>query len=178
MHLDIPGYSKYYLDTEDNKVYNKKTGHQMGECTQYNRYGKHPVSVLSLIDDNGIDHTVFKHRAVYMAYHPDEDISELQINHLDENSMNNDISNLKTCTAKENMNWGTVGQRISEANKGRYNNHRSRPIKAYYLPEYRVEHYPSIAEAGRKLGVDTGKIIDVCKGYRVDYADRIFQYER
>lgn len=178
MHLDIPGYSKYYLDTEDNRVYNKKTGHQMGEYTQYNRYGKHPVSVVTMVDDFGNAHGVYKHRAVYMAYHPDEDISELQINHLDENSMNNDISNLETCTAKENMNWGTVGQRISAANKGRLNNHASKPIKAYYLPEYRVEHYPSIAEAARQLGVDHGKIIDVCKGYRVEYADRIFQYER
>lgn len=177
MQLDLPGFSRYYLETDDNNIYNQ-SHHLMSEQIYHNRYGKHPVSKLRLVDDSGDERTVMKHRMVYMAYHPDEDISDLQINHLDENSLNNDISNLKTCTAKENMNWGTVGKRISESTKGRTNNHRSIPVIAYVLEEYDVEHYPSIAEAGRRLGIDDTGIIDCCKGYRVDYAGRIWQYER
>lgn len=178
MRLEIPEYSRYYLDTDDNNVYNKKTGHLMTETIQYNRYGKHPVSKITLVRDDGTSHNVFKHRVVYAAYHPDEDFSELQINHLDEDSMNNDIGNLETCTAKENMNWGTVGARISADHKGKFNNHASKPIIAYRLNPYKVERYPSISEAARQLGVCRERIGDVCKGYRVEYAGRIFQYER
>lgn len=177
MRLSIPGFSNYYLDTDDNYVYNLN-GRRMSEYIHYNKYGKHPVAKLSLTNDRGELKNVFKHRIVYTAYHPNEDISDLQINHLDENSLNNDISNLETCTAKENMNWGTVKQRLSEDRKGILNNHRSIPVVAYYLDDYEVEHYPSIAEAGRQLGIDYKYIIDCCKGYRVQYAGRIWQYER
>lgn len=177
MRLLIPGFSKYYLETEDNNVYNN-SGHRMSEQILHNRYGKHPVSKLCLVDDYGKEKHVFKHRVVYAAYHPDEDFSDLQINHKDEDSMNNCIDNLEVCTAKENMNWGTVGKRISEATKGRINNHRSKAIIAYVLDEYAVEHYSSIAEAARVLDAEPRYIIDCCKGYRVDYLGRIFQYER
>lgn len=177
MRLEIPGFSNYYLETEDNRVYSKYY-HPMKECVHYNRYGKHPVSKLTLLSDDGEYKSVMKHRIVYAAYHPDEDFSHLQINHLDEDSMNNTIENLETCTCKENMNWGTVGQRISAAKKGRLNNHKSRPVVAYVLEPYSVEHYPSIAEAARQLGIHREYIIDCCRGYRVDYYGRIFQYER
>lgn len=177
MKLPIPNYSRYYLNTEDNRVYNSKD-RPISEYISCKPNGSHPVSKLNIVDDNGFSKNVMKHRLVYMAYHPDEDISDLQINHLDENSLNNDISNLKPCTGKENMNWGTVGHRISLANKGRLNNHRSKPVIAYVLDDYAVEHYPSINEAARVINGDRRWIIDCCKGYRVDYAGRIWQYER
>lgn len=42
-----------------------------------------------------------------------------QVNHKDENPSNNSVDNLEWCTAKYNMNYGTVLQRRSEKLKGR-----------------------------------------------------------
>ena len=175
MRLEIPGFSRYYLETEDNNVYTKNY-RPLKPYVLYNRYEKHPVEKYTMVSDDGLEKHVFKHRIVYSAYHPDEDISDYQINHLDEDSMNNCIDNLELCTAKENMNWGTVGKRISEATKGRTNNHRSRPVIAYDLETSEKEYYPSIAEAVRIFGGDKNDIIRCCQGLRVSAYGRIWQY--
>lgn len=153
MRLEIPGFSRYYLETEDNRIYSKYY-HPMGERINYGDHD-HPVCELSITNDNGEHKIVKKHRLVYMAYHPEEDISNLQINHLDEDSLNNCIENLQSCTGKENINWGTCRERISRRLKGRPNYVLSQPVKATVIENGEVEYYPSLAEAHRILHTKT-----------------------
>ena len=150
MELIIPGFSNYYVNTEDNNIY-RSDGLKISERINYSDYDHASVQLL-LKDDFGNRKTVKKHRMVYMAYNPKDDITGLQINHLDENPLNNDISNLQPCTARENNLWGTRIQRISEANRGRLNNNQSAPVKATVIETGEVEYYESMADAERKLG--------------------------
>lgn len=45
------------------------------------------------------------HRVIYQAFHPDEDITGLQIDHIDGNRYNNRVDNLRTCTRLENAHF-------------------------------------------------------------------------
>lgn len=109
-----------------------------------------------------------------MAYHPEEDISELQINHMDEDGLNNCPENLQTCTGKENINWGTCRQRISSKLKGVPNLALSQPIKATVIETGEVEYYPSISEASRKLNTGA-RIGQACKNGKIA-AGRTWEY--
>lgn len=58
------------------------------------------------------------HRLVAMAFLPKPDGCD-EINHKDENKLNNTVENLEWCTHKYNMNYGTLKERTSEKLKQR-----------------------------------------------------------
>ncbi len=45
------------------------------------------------------------HRVIYQAFHPDEDITGKQIDHIDGNRYNNRVDNLRACTNLENAHF-------------------------------------------------------------------------
>ncbi|WP_366942566.1 NUMOD4 domain-containing protein [uncultured Thomasclavelia sp.] len=62
----------------------------------------------------------FVHRLVAEAFIPNPH-NYPEINHKDENKLNNEISNLEWCTTKYNANYGTRNKRISETNRKKWN---------------------------------------------------------
>lgn len=83
-----------------------------------------------------------------------------QVNHKDENPLNNHVDNLEWCTAEYNCNYGTRNARIKAnmpQNKAVYQTTMSGEI---------VAEFPTIQEAARQTGVCAGHICDVCKGNR------------
>lgn len=55
-----------------------------------------------LILKNGKSKAYFRHRLVMLCFHPQEGAEKLQVNHIDGNKLNNDLSNLEWCTNQEN----------------------------------------------------------------------------
>ena len=95
--VEIKDYEGLYsLDKNTNQVYN----------TKYNRY------IKPLLDKYGYHiirfyknskETKFKlHRLIYQIYYPDIDINNLCIDHIDNNTLNNNIQNLRHCNRSEN----------------------------------------------------------------------------
>ena len=95
------------------------------------------------------------HRLVMMAFCPCENMDNLQVSHLDDNKENNCLSNLCWATAKENDNWGSRNEKISE-------NRKNKAGKQVLCIETGVI-YPTAAEASRQTGIHQDSISRTCK---------------
>lgn len=98
-----------------------------------------------------------------------------QINHKDENTHNNEVSNLEWCTAKYNNNYGGHCKRDSES----HINHPmlSKQVAQYDLKGTLIKIYPSTMEAIRQTGfLSVGDISRCCSGQLKTYKGFIWRY--
>lgn len=122
--------------------------------------------------------TMFRlNRVVYETFNGE--IPEgMYVNHIDEDKTNNHISNLNLLTPKENSNWGTAPQRMSEIAKS---TNRKPPSQSQAVAQYDncgrlVNVYKSISEASRQLNIRINRIIDCCRGRCVKVDEHHFKY--
>ncbi len=92
-----PIYKGYYL-TENGEVYSTRSGVLKKLSICYDRRGYPRLSVNL---DNGKRKSVRIHRLVAETYIENSD-NFPQVNHIDENKTNNQVSNLEWCTNKKN----------------------------------------------------------------------------
>lgn len=154
---DIKGYEGRYQVSNlgrvksltRNKIKGKILTLKLSKLTK--RSGTGYLSVHLWKNGKGKYYTV--HRLVWTAFNG-EIPKGLQVNHIDENHLNNCIENLNLMTSKENNNWGTRNKRVSETLKGRKRpteifEKLRRPIEAISENGAIVYKFVSIAEAER-----------------------------
>lgn len=118
------------------------------------------------------------HRLAYEAFRgkiPDG----MQINHLDENKLNNCLENLELCTRKENCNYGTRNERVGKAiAKVNINNPlRSKAVNQIdRMSGEVINTFPSIMEVYRKTGIAYQSISQCCKGKRQSAGGFVWKY--
>lgn len=111
--------------------------------------------------NNGIKSRFKVHRLVASAFVENPNPYEFdQINHKDENKLNNNADNLEWCNQKYNNNYGNHGKKISEAKI----NNKSRSKTVLCVETGCV--YPSTREVERQTGFDNTCISDCCRGKR------------
>lgn len=148
---DIPGYEGLYQITENGQIFGVKRQKFLSL-----REDKDGYLIVNLSKDNK-PKTYKVHRLVAMTYLPNpENFS--QVNHIDENKKNNDISNLEWCTNEHNQRHGTRDERVSD--KLRNSNPRSKKVICIETGQIFV----SIREAARQTGISQTCIGDVCRG--------------
>lgn len=94
------------------------------------------------------------HRLVLSHFNPIENMEMLEVNHIDENKQNNHIENLEWMTSKENCNYGTRNQRLSE----------QQGIKVQCVETGKI--YDNFHIAAQETGTDISSINMCCTGYR------------
>lgn len=104
---------------------------------------------------NGKHQNHYVHRLVAEAF-CDNPKGYNEVNHLDEDKTNNNASNLKWCTKKENINWGTWKERSA---KGHYKSVVQFDTKTGEV----IATYESITKAAHALNVNKANIVSCCK---------------
>lgn len=92
-----------------------------------------------------------------------------QVNHKDENPLNNCVDNLEWCTAEYNINYGTRNKRVAEK--------LSKKIAQYTLDGRLVKIWDSMMDIERELGYAAGHICRCCKGQRKTAYGFIWKYQ-
>lgn len=152
-----------YEVNELGEVRTISTGHIKSQKTD--RYG---YKVVCLSIDRKHKKYATVHRLVAQAFIPNPD-NLPQVNHKDENKINNNVENLEWCDAKYNTNYGT-GKTRSIAG-------RCKPVIVRRGDEERI--FPSLKDTAKALGVSKVCIYDTivgkqktCKGYTCAFAEK------
>ena len=98
------------------------------------------------------------HRLVMLTFAPIDNPDDFQVNHIDENKSNNDISNLEWCDREYNCNYGARNDKVSAT--------RGKAVNQYDLDGNFIKQYPSSRIAGNALGIYPTGIRSVCRGER------------
>jgi len=94
--VEIKDFPNYSFDKNTNQVYSHN----------YNRYLTPNLNNgyyrIKLNKNNKTKHFTL-HRLIYEVYYPDIDITNLEIDHIDNKPLNNNIENLRHCNHSENQ---------------------------------------------------------------------------
>ena len=159
-----------------------------GDCFSYflnrclkSRITKNSGYLIVNLKINKKQYTYYVHRLVAEAFLeiPEElrhlkGTRYLQVNHKDENKLNNNIENLEWCSHSYNINFGTRNKRISEKNT---NGKLSKPILQFTLDGRFVKEWPSVRQAEREGGFNQSHITDCCRGKLKKHKDFIWRYK-
>lgn len=108
--------------------------------------------IVILYNNKKESKTLRINRLVALAFIPNTDINKTQVNHIDENKLNNNIDNLEWTTPKENVNFGTRNKR-SSITQGK---------KVFCLELKRI--FNSTREVERELGLFHTNVSNCCNG--------------
>lgn len=151
---DIKGYEGYYqisnlgrLRSLDRYIKFKKLGHTrlfkgviLADVFDSKGYN------INCIKINQVKKNVKIHRLVAKAFIPNPK-NKPQVNHINEIKTDNRATNLEWCTAKENMNHGSIGKRISISNTN--NEKTSKKVYQYTLDDKLVKTWLSTRDVSR-----------------------------
>ena len=146
--VKIDGFDNYEVSNLG-KVRNMKSGRVLKPKPHKDGYLRHGLY------KNNKQKTLLLHRIVATAF-IDNPEAKPQVNHIDENKTNNDLSNLEWCTAKENSIYGTRTKRIAEK-------HFKKVIQLD-LNDNVLNEFESIKQAGQETGVSRCSISSCCNG--------------
>lgn len=99
------------------------------------------------------------HRLVLETFKPVEGMEKLQANHIDENKLNNNLSNLEWTTPRENTLYSSY--KWKDKKKGSV-----KPVAQYDLDGKLIATYKSQSEAARQTGINRYCISNVFRGHR------------
>ena len=146
--VKIEGFEKYEVSNLG-KVRNIKSGRVLKTSLNNNGYLR-----LFLCKNNKRKH-LYLHRIIATAFidNPDE---KPCVNHIDENKLNNDLSNLEWCTVRENLIHGTRTKRAAEK--------LSQKVIQLDLNGNVLNEFESMVQAGQETGVSRSNISSCCNG--------------
>lgn len=157
---DIEGYKGLYQISNKGRVKSLYNGSERILRPWINNDGYLNVK---LYKNTAAQHRLV-HRLVAKVFISNPD-NKLQINHKDENKLNNCVENLEWITCIDNCNYGTRNERIS------------RKILQYSKSGEFIREWQSAAEVERELNINHSNIASCCKGKRKSSGGFVWRYK-
>lgn len=162
MWKDIEGYNGHCKINEHGCVLsfkvNKIDGYELKKRVSTSGYYS-----VKLSDGKGNKKNHAIHRLLAKAF-IDNPFSKREVNHIDENKLNNELSNLEWVTSKENCNHGTRIERIVRAiDYTSVSEKNSRPILQLNHDGTLLRRWDSIKECMLETGFDNSNIVKCCR---------------
>ena len=159
---DVEGYEGLYQVSNLGRVKRITTGRVLKPLKHSNGY------LMVKLSKNSIVYTKTIHSLVAQAFIPNPE-NKPEINHIDENKTNNNVSNLEWMTRKENINHGTRTERMSKT--------QSIPIITTNIKTGESKEFYGARECARQLGLTHGNITSVLKGRYKQTGGYTFKYK-
>ena len=122
---------------------------------------------VNLTKENTLKH-ISVHRLVAQAFIPN--LYNLpEVNHKDENKLNNCVNNLEWIRHIDNLNYGTRNERIGYSH--------SKPILQYSKSGEFIREWQGAKEVEILLGINHQNISKCCRGKRKSAGDFIWRYK-
>lgn len=159
----IKNYDEYYVSNLGNVKSLKNNQEKILKCS-LSSSGYLQVVLCK----NGITKNHFIHRLVANEFIKNKN-NYGEINHKDENKLNNNANNLEWCDRKYNMNYGKTKEKISNAKK----------VKVAKLDNNNkiIEIYDSVKEASIINNVSATNIVGCCKKRKYYNTCKGFKWE-
>lgn len=151
-HQPIKGFEGLYSITEDGRVISLRNNRELKP--KIDRYGYKTV----VLSNHGYHRYFTIHRLVALAFLPRVEGKNC-VNHIDENKLNNNVSNLEWVNPCENANHGTRNQRMSETKC-------TRPV-CCVDNNGNVFTFKGVKDASRQTGLAHSVITNLCKNNRI-----------
>ena len=154
---DVVGYEGLYMVSNLGRI--KSLGNDRTRKDKIlnpikNRNGYLKVSLCK----NGKQKAYYIHRLVAQAFVQNDSLFNTDINHKDENPLNNNAENLEWCDRSYNINYGTRNERCAKSNT----NNPKRSKKVLCVETGIV--YKSVNEVERQTGLAYQSICACCNG--------------
>lgn len=175
---DVPGFEERYQVSNLGRVKSKS-------YIRFNGFGIYQTKELILkpfmetcghlkvcLYKDGKIKRVKIHRLVASVFIPNPE-NKPEVDHIDTDTTNNTVWNLRWVTSRENKMNPITHQRMVLAHKGK----NTKPVFCKNKISNKILHFTSIKDAGEYLNIDTGHITDCCKGKRKSAGGYIWNYE-
>lgn len=160
---DILNFEGYYQASNLGNIKSLGNGktYKSARLLKPGHTGKDKAYRFVVLCKNGIKEHKRVCRLVYEAFNGQ--IPEgMQVNHINENTCDDQIENLNLMTAKENINWGTRTERARISNTNHPN--KSKWVVQLSLKDEILHFYPSVSQAQRETGFSRSSINRCCLG--------------
>ena len=168
---DIPGFEGHYQASTLGRIKSLDRKDTLGRSLkgrimkQGETRGKYLTVGLS---KNEVRKTYRVNRLILMTFCPCENMEILEANHKNENRQDNRLENLNWLTSQENSVWNDKHKRTGEKNK----NKNGKKVICLETGEI----FPSLREASRQTGINSGDICRCCQNENFTYFGKHYEY--
>lgn len=173
---DIPGYEGLYQVSSKGNIVS----------VNYNHTGKRKIRIPRMdrggylyvnLHNKGTTKTFKVHRLVAITFIPNN-ANLPQINHKDENKLNNNVENLEWCNSSYNNSYGSRPRKVLDSHKRNGSKNAERPVVKIDHSGIIIDEFISISEAARKSGVRRESIRDCILGRQKTSCGYIWKHKQ